>query len=333
MALLDNQLQQLINTRLPLWQAPLPFQLFRPEYSANISDLGGFGLLRVAAYDSLATLEARLTVIANSSEYGVCFAHRLPAEMQVNYENTWQNIPEPLAQTAPDASDFLTLLDATIAHHPKAIGFTSGIPDKDVIDLIKDENIVTFAVCTNLVEAIAAADFGIDVLVLQGNEAGGIRATFSNHLQVPMQSTASLIQQVRTHLSTPIVAWGDYSKAADMVAAFIAGAQAVMLDRALLSCRDSGLSEAQLDSLANGNEFLSQVGDSYSANPMRYLAPTEALPLVNLPANLREAAYAGYLGKHPEATPLAVATTPCDISDSLGEWMSQTESEIRGFIG
>src|SRR5699024_11256734 len=56
--------------------------------------------------------------------------------------------------------------------------FTFGIPSKEVVQRLKQENIVLIGTATTVQEAMANEAIGMDIVVAQGSEAGGHRGTF-----------------------------------------------------------------------------------------------------------------------------------------------------------
>ena len=333
MALPDNALGTLVSTRYPIWQAPLPFSIFLPSTSGRISAAGGMGLLRVGEADNRATLaEALARYEPHDARPGICFSHRLPRHAQGGKVSRDEALRFGLSGEPAASDDFVLLLDTALGADPRAIGFSGGIPEQDTIASITARRIPTFAICRNLLEALAAADFGIDVLVLQGSEAGGERAGCDNRLACPALPAMSLLQEAREHLEKPLVAWGDFSHGADVVAALIAGAQAVMIERPLLSCRESGLDPALFEQLQSATEYDSLTSNTYTARAMRHLRTQRTLP-ASAATDSREQLVRTYLAEHPDAVPLPVAPTRCAQSDTLSDYFTTLETQMRAYLG
>ena len=333
MALLDNALGALVDTRYPIWQAPLPFSIFSPATSGKVSAAGGMGIVRVGEADNRTTFANALGhYTIHDARPGVCFSHRLPGHTQGRTVDREQARRFGVRGEVAASDDFFLLLDAALAANPRAIGFASGIPERETIAVIKGRKIATFAICRNLLEALVATDFDIDIVVLQGNEAGGERAGFDNRLALPVLPVSSLLQEVRGQIDRPLVAWGDFSHGADIVAALIAGAEAVMVERPLLSCRESGLDAPLREQLQRATEYDSSIGNAYTARPMRYLRAEKNLPAAAGNDN-REQLVAAYLAEHPEALPLPVAPSRCAESETLSEWFTTLERQMREYLG
>lgn len=334
MAFPHSELSRRLGTALPLWQAPMPFNIIPNTFSAEITAAGALGILRIGESDNCKDIQDMLDSCRQKHSLpAICFTHRLPKYEQftghggsaLQYAANEHHIPYPL----PAADHFLDMLDTALAVSPSAVGFANGVPEKDVISFIKAQEIFTFAIVSNVLEALTAADFGIDCLVLQGIEAGGEQFSFDNNLPNTRQSAMALLQQVRTLTPLPLVLWGDFTQGADIVAAILAGAQAVMLDRAFLQCalNDSGIAAA--------NEYESKIDDCYTIRPMRYLPAAQATPfsLADLSPTERENFMAAYVKQHPEARPCPAAASSNALPTSLPALLAELQQQAGALIG
>ena len=337
MYLVPNALSQQLESQYPFWQAPLPFDLIDAEMSGKISAHGAHGIIRIAAHDNRDSLTARINAYRkHHSAPSFCFAHLLPQQPQGDNPDSFaaeilqrRLFTEPL--TAQRGDHFLDLLDIAIAAKPRAIGFAQGLPDRETLALIREQGILTFAIVGNLLEALSADDFGIDVLVLQGMEAGGERAAFTNDLPHVEQTALSLLQQVRAYSKKPLVLWGDLTGPADTVAAIISGAQAVMLDRPFLACAENGLEPDLRERAIHGSEYQSHISDQYTTRPMRCLHH-RASTIDDAALRGQENLYAAAFAQQPEERPLPVAISAIGDPQNLTHYLNQQAQHIRQMI-
>jgi enoyl-[acyl-carrier protein] reductase II len=84
----------------------------------------------------------------------------------------------------------------------------------------------------SLEQALRVEDAGVDGLILEGAESGGIRG--ETNLQI-----FSLLQQVRRRVDLPIVAAGGIVDGHGMAGAFALGAEGVMMGTRFISCAES----------------------------------------------------------------------------------------------
>ncbi len=301
----DNS-QSPLKTEFPLWQAPLPFQLIGAELSGKITALGGLGLIRVAEYYHLDDLERETNAYKrHAPRPAYCFAHRLPqvqwgeALPNAAIKNVHSRFNRTIDQT--HSASFNELLDYALEQDPLIIGFLHGLPDREVVEKIREMRIPTFAVAHSVLEALVADEFHIDIIVLQGLEAGGERAFFTNDLPHQPQPALSLLQQVRPLVKKELVLWGDFTEGADVIAALVSGATAVMLDRPFVACAEAGLPEVDRQRVIHANETESTISVAYTARPLRCLRDDFSVAGA-------ERAEALYSQLHKK--PLAVALSP-----------------------
>ena len=88
----------------------------------------------------------------------------------------------------------------------------------------------------------AATAAGMDVLVVQGAEAGGHQGTFHDHDDDP-QPLHALLDSVGRSTGLPLVAAGGITSGADLAGALAAGASAAAIGSALLLTTEAGTSQ------------------------------------------------------------------------------------------
>jgi nitronate monooxygenase len=125
------------------------------------------------------------------------------------------------------------LLDATIAAHPFLVSISFGSPAPYVARLHQHGILVATQVHSRL-EALAAAEAGVDLVVAQGTEAGG---------HTGQVSTLPLLQIVLEAVEVPVAAAGGIASPRGVAAALAAGAQGVWIGTALLVAPESEASE------------------------------------------------------------------------------------------
>lgn len=337
MAFLDNALTQTLELRYPIWQAPLPFHLITPQASGEISAAGALGMIMVSEVSNCQQLSLALAQYEEQhTRASICFSHRLPHNVHWQIPDDAQsslqalanrhNLNYPLAKT----DHFLDLLDTALSASPRVIGFANGIPEKETIAFIQAQDVRTFAICHSVAEAIVAADFGVDYLVLQGCEAGGEQYKFENQLIELRQSALTLLQQVRAHVNLPIILWSDFTHGADIVAALIAGAQAVMLDRPLLQCF---LSEDTLQYLQKSSEYDIALNNRFTNRALRYLPAQVSAPnLHKLDPMVRQAFMQHYFEHYPEARPLCLSASNTPLPTTLHTLLSTLHEQMRHYL-
>jgi nitronate monooxygenase len=248
---------------VPIVLAPLAGGPSTPELTAAVSDAGGFGFL-AAGYLTVSALRERLerTRTLTDAPIGVnVFVPGTPASSQAvdayaaKLANDARNAGVDLGTARFDDDDWAPKLDLLTAWPMPVVSFTFGCPERDVIDRLHDAGSEVWVTVTRPSEALHAVGVGADVLVVQGAEAGGHRASFRDDLAEDLADgigLLSLLQLVRGHVGVdvPLVATGGISTGAAIAAVLVAGAVAAQLGTAFLRCPEAGTAPAHRQALA-----------------------------------------------------------------------------------
>jgi nitronate monooxygenase len=205
----NNRFTRLVGCELPIQLAAMS-RIVTPRMAAEVSDLGGLGMLAIARAKAAA-------------------ARRLVDEVRQ-------------LTTRPVGAGFLVLfldrdaLEEVAAELP-IIEFFWGWPDAS---LVPEGCICGWQVGT-VDEARAAVDAGCDYVIAQGVEAGGhIRGTTSR---------AELLSAVRSAVDVPVVASGGIGTARDVRGAMEAGADAVRVGTRFVATVESDAHDLYVDRL------------------------------------------------------------------------------------
>lgn len=127
---------------------------------------------------------------------------------------------------------------------PAVVSCTFGVPDADAVARWRAAGSEVHVTVTSGAEALAAHAAGADVLVLQGQEAGGHRGTHDAPADPEVVDHLGLLEVVRAGPAgeLPLVAAGGVTTSGDVRRALAAGAVAVQVGTALLLSDESGAS-------------------------------------------------------------------------------------------
>ena len=125
-------------------------------------------------------------------------------------------------ETRPD------LFAATLAAQPSLVSVSFGDP-APYVGPLHDAGIAVCAQVNTTADVHRALDAGIDVLVVQGTEAGG---------HTGQRAMLPLLQEVLALTDRPVLAAGGIATGAGMAAALVAGAAGVWIGTPLLSCTE-----------------------------------------------------------------------------------------------
>jgi nitronate monooxygenase len=142
--------------------------------------------------------------------------------------------------------------------------FTFGIPSREVIAELKQSNIILVGTATTVREAVENEKAGMDIVVVQGSEAGGHRGSFIDGDQESLVGLMSLIPQVVDNVSIPVVAAGGIMDGRGLMASICLGAKGVQMGTAFLTCVESGAHKIHKDAILKSNEDQTVLTRSFS---------------------------------------------------------------------
>jgi nitronate monooxygenase len=277
-----TEITKKLSIKFPIIQAGMAGGITTPELIAAVSNAGGLGMLG-AGYMTPEQLESDIQKIIKltSKPFGVnLFVPENPVVIQEEIERANQLL-EPIRQRLGikkkshlpqiNTSVFDEQIQIVLKYEVPVCSFTFGIPPRETIHQLKKNGIVTIGTATTVKEAIMNEEAGMDMVVVQGSEAGGHRGSFAESFDDSMIGTMALIPQVADHVSIPIIAAGGIMDGRGVFAALILGAEAVQMGTAFVTCIESGANELHKKAILNGTEEQTVITSAFSGKPARGL--------------------------------------------------------------
>lgn len=140
-------------------------------------------------------------------------------------------------------------LDVVLSERPAVVSFTFGCPDQSVCDALHRAGIEAWVTITEADEAAEAAAAGADALVVQGVEAGGHRASFTDGDGTGEVGLVTLLRLVSSRVNLPMVGAGGICDGYAAAAVLAAGARAVQIGTALMDTPEAGTSAPHREAL------------------------------------------------------------------------------------
>ncbi|CCH17198.1 nitronate monooxygenase [Micromonospora lupini] len=234
--------------RHPIVAAPMAGGPSTPALASAVSAVGGLGFLAAGMIDT-ARLAADIAEVRARTDrpFGVnvflpgdgtvdeaaigAYAQRLAPQA----DRLGVRLGEPLG--GDDA--YPEKLAALLADPVPVVSFAFGLPDRAVVAALRERGTEVWATVTGPAGATAAAELGVDAVVVQGTEAGGHRGG------VPDDDDYALLPLLRlaaARCDRPLVAAGGIADGPALAAALTAGAQAAQLGTMFLRCPEAGSS-------------------------------------------------------------------------------------------
>ena len=249
----DHRLLDLFGIEHPILLAPMAGAMDF-ELAAAVAQAGALASLPCAminpeqAREQMAKFRARTPAKINMG----FFCHR-PPQLNNAREARWRERLEPyyrelgIDPAAPVPTSMRMPFDAAFAAvveetRPGVVSFHFGLPEPDLFKRVKDAGCVTLASATTVAEARWLEAHDVDVIIVQGYEAGGNRGMFLTDDLSAQVGTFALVPQVVDAVKVPVVAAGGVTDARGIAAAFALGAAAVQIGTAFLFTPESKIS-------------------------------------------------------------------------------------------
>lgn len=233
-------------TSVPVVLAPMAGGPSTPELTAAVSEAGGLGLL-AAGYLSAEQTAARIaaTRALTARPFGVNLFAPGPAAPPERYADYLALLGARFAVDPPrhDTDDWATKVELLVADQVPVVTVTFGCPERAEIERLHAVGTEVWVTVTTPDEAERAAAAGADVLVVQGAEAGGHRATWVDDPagdDTDPLTLLALLQLVGARTGLPLVGTGGLTTGRAVAAALAAGARAAQIGTAFLRCPEAG---------------------------------------------------------------------------------------------
>ncbi|WP_245890121.1 NAD(P)H-dependent flavin oxidoreductase [Rummeliibacillus pycnus] len=164
-------------------------------------------------------------------------------------------------------SEFDAQIDVIIEEDVKVCSFTFGIPSQEIMKKLKEHRIYTIGTATTVEEALLVQDCGLDAVVIQGEEAGGHRGSFTE--PVELVTLHELLEGVNGKVKIPVIAAGGIATKKQVQEALESGAEAVQIGTAFIVSEESGAPEIHKKQILNAEEDVTALTKVFSGKLAR----------------------------------------------------------------
>lgn len=250
---LKNTVCKKLNILYPLIQAPMAGGITTPKLVSSVSNAGALGSL-AAGYLHPDEIKKSIEKIRALTQKPFAVNLFIPEKYEATETELQSacrdinnacleldiNIHPPLPPYAPNFDEQVSLV---LQNQISIVSFTFGILSDEWIAILKNKNVTLIGTATHLQEAKLLQNAGVDIVVLQGIEAGGHRGTFIYDEESHQQPVFDLVAEIASSVSIPVVAAGGIMNCDDVKKAMEAGASAVQIGTAFITSFESGASE------------------------------------------------------------------------------------------
>jgi len=293
-----NNLTQTLGITYPFIQAPM-LNVTTPAMVAAISNAGALGSLPVGGLQPAKILQLiQETKAQTNKPFAVnLFVNDIPTSANQETWNAMQNIIEQFAQQynlpfkkqplpSLQLISYKDQLEVLLQEKITIVSFTFGILDDYAINILHNNNVQLIGTATSVGEACLLSDKGIDMICVQGIEAGGHRGTFL-HEDLPQIGLMALLPQVVNAVNKPVIAAGAIAEGKSLKAAMMLGAQGVQVGSAFIACKESAANSTYKNNVLQTTADSTTVTRAYTGRWMRCIKNDfiEALESAGLPFN------------------------------------------------
>ncbi|MGJ1266951.1 NAD(P)H-dependent flavin oxidoreductase [Sphingobacterium spiritivorum] len=326
-----NEITERFGINYPIIQAPM-LGVTSPEMVAAASATGCLGSLALGDLTAEQCSAAiRQTKALTSEPFAVnFFAHAIPpvTDHLISKYNTVRSFVQDLAQKHNLKAELPNLEQLQLhSYHDQVavilkekcpiVSFTFGNPDAAIISMFKQNGSILIGTCTSLDEALALERSGIDMICVQGIEAGGHRGSFIDN-PLPLVGGLSLLSQVIKHVRVPVIYAGGIYNASSLRAVHTLGACGFQIGSLLLTAKESRLKpfeKERLQQLKSNDVILTNSFTGRYARGIRNLFSKEAEASGNI---------LPYPYQNKLTAPLRLASKTNQNPDFVSIWVGQS---------
>ncbi len=328
-------ISELLQLPQPILQAPM-LGVTTPEMVAAASKAQCLGSLPLGDLPVQAALELLHKTKTLTSYFAVnIFTHELPEKttaLEKQYEKVKAFMEELMKRNgfytdlpsfeSLSVSSYSELIDIVLEENCPVLSFTFGPLATESIRKLHENKTVVIGSCTSVREAVFLEQSGVDIICVQGIEAGGHRGSFEDK-RIPEIGGMALLPQVKKAVSLPLIYAGGIYTAETYKAARILGASAVQLGTLLLTSKESALSKAEKERLMKVAEKEIVLTKSFSG---RYARGIENTFVKEVEA---AAAFLPYPYQNKLTQPLRKAAREKQLTEFVNLWVGQSVPEFQ----
>lgn len=262
-----NVLTDLFKIDYPIIQAPM-LGVTTPEMTAAASNAGVLGSLALGDLPAEKCIELiRATRKLTDKPFAVnIFVNKIDPitpKLESEYSKTRKHLQEFAEKTGIQAdfpnineiklTDYHDQIEAILLENCNIVSFTFGNLDVESITTLKENKVLLIGTCTSVAEAIVLEQSGIDIICVQGIEAGGHRGSFLEET-IPQIGGLSLLSQVTEHVNVPIIYAGGIYNAKTLLASKTLGANGFQIGSLFLGATESAFQDFEKHRLRNLKE-------------------------------------------------------------------------------
>lgn len=267
-----------LGTAAPVHVAPMAGGPSTPDLVVAAARAGAFAQL-AAGYQTVDALTSHVAAVreAGVEAFGVNLFVPNPVPISPDVYDAYrgeleQESGRPLPPLREDDDAWSDKVAALLDDPVPVVSFTFGLPDTSVVQAFRRRGVVTAQSVTDPAEAVAAAERGVDALLVQGEAAGGHSAVLDPRSPVRAVPLTDLVRSVVAATTLPVVAAGGIGGSEEVGDQLAAGASAVAVGTAVLRTDEAGTSPTHRAALVDAAFDRTVLTRAFTGRPARALA-------------------------------------------------------------
>ncbi|WLR61911.1 NAD(P)H-dependent flavin oxidoreductase [Guptibacillus hwajinpoensis] len=279
----ETLVTSILNIEYPIVQAGMAGGVTTPQLVASVSNTGGLGSLG-AGYMTPDQMRVAIKEIKQITTRAFAVNLFIPEEDHSSnevVEKTKQVLQRYAAKLGIEdysytekpfsalKKEYKEKLKILIEEDVPVCSFTFGLPSKEEVQQLKRKGIILIGTATTVNEAIINEESGMDLVVMQGAEAGGHRGTFDSEVDSSLVGISSLIPQTVDAIKIPVIAAGGIMDGRGILSMLVLGAEAVQMGTAFVTCEESGAHPLHKQAILTSTEEQTMITPVFSGKSAR----------------------------------------------------------------
>ena len=254
----ERRMTVLAELDVPIVQAPMAGGVSTPALTLAVNRAGALGFVAGGSL-TVEALREQIQLVRSHTErpFGVNLFSPSVAPADPVAVAAFRELLAPLAavhgvELGPprfDDDHYEAKLALMSVERPAVVSFAFGCPTSDTVNTLHAAGAEVWVTVTDGAEAQAAAAFGADAVIAQGEEAGAHRGSFVDSDNTALPLLDLLVVLGREVPGLPIVAAGGLMTGEDIAIVRRAGAVAAQLGTAFMLCPEAGTSAVHREAL------------------------------------------------------------------------------------
>jgi len=283
MGRMQTELTNMLEIDYPIIQAPMAGGITSTTLVSESSNNGALGMVG-AGYMTANELKQQIRDIKNETKkpFGVNVFVPAMTNSESAAEDYARHLLQPYYDTFQIDASTIEIANNTLFEKNyeqqiqvimdemvPVVSFTFGIPSQSIIKQFKNLGITTIGTAETVDEALTLERSGIDLVTMQGSEAGGHRGGFMQQKNDQGIGLMTLLPQAASSLSVPIIGSGGIMDGRGLVAALSLGAVGVQMGTAFLMTEESGAHPLHKQSIKSSKEQDAVITTAFSGKQAR----------------------------------------------------------------